>query len=183
MRKQHHVGGKDLSSFGSQILSIDWWWRLSGKGKNSLSLFFWLSVFSLDSFVTSTKGGLDDSLPSVSLLITTQSPGTRCLRISAQGERNLNPVLQMHLVHVCFSSLPRLQPGRQSTDYNVPKSSDDELMINKCKLQFHLSMVLGWFFLFLRDWLPPKLVRSVGSSAGVSHFCWILFWIDFLNCW
>ena len=77
--------------------------------------------------------------------------------IAVQGERTFKPILQMHLVtriHVCFSSLPLLQPGRQSTDCNVLKSSGDELMINKCKLKFPLGM--GFFF--LRDWLLPKLV-------------------------
>lgn len=89
--------------------------------------FFWLYVFSLDFFVTSTKGGLNDSLPLVSFInnypFTTSTVFVRPRAwMSAQGERNLNPILQMHLasrVHVCFSSLPLLQPGRQSTDYNV----------------------------------------------------------------
>lgn len=35
------------------------------------------------------------------------------------------------------------QPGRQFTDDNVPKSADDELMINKRKLKFHLSLLFS----------------------------------------
>lgn len=83
--------------------------------------------------------------------------------MSVQGERNFNPILQMHLVsrvHVCFSSLPLLQPGRQSTDYNVSKSSDDELMINKCKLKFQLSMG----FVFFSKGLAATKTCPVGGN-------------------
>lgn len=97
------------------------------EGEEFFFFFFWLYVFSLDFFVTSTKGGLNDSLPLVSFInnypFTTNAVFVRRQAwMSAQGERNFSPILQTHLVsrvHVCFSSLPLLQPGRQSTDYNV----------------------------------------------------------------